>query len=154
MKVRNLFYTAFLILVIILIGGCKGGGGKDPTIPDNGDDDMSQPARWTSTPSTIPVPAGRQVTNLNRVGCFQKIALEHEDGRTFVVTATESAGAPGTVLRLAVSESVDTEKTWSGGAGDYNVAVETTIANGYDANEINQLREWSADIRKDTVADL
>lgn len=143
-----------ILIMVLVFSGC---GKSDDPVSSGVDEPVSSPARWTQTPSTIALVAGRQETPLNRVGCFQKIALEHEDGRTFLVFATESAAVPGTVLRLAVSESDNTDKTWAGGAADYTTAaVETIIANGYElegtpSDSITNLREWSADIRGDYI---
>lgn len=110
---------------------------------------MSSPARWTQSPIVVPVNPGREEVALERVGCFQKISLEHADGRTFLVQAEQSAAVPGAVLRLAVYESISAGKDFSGVG--YVFRSDTTIANGYTANEILGLREWSADLRLDEI---
>lgn len=137
-----------LILPIILLLICSCSRNMNPVT--NQEIPVSSPSRWTQVLADIPIIAGRQEVALERVGSFQKMVAEHSDGRTFIIQAEESAAAPGTVLRLALYESINDSKTFTSPV-NYTFRADTTIANGYSANEIVNLREWSADLRLDEI---
>jgi len=128
------------LMVLILLVGC---GKSNPTEVS----EMSNPARWCHSPVIVePTPAGaRGINTINRVGCFQKQALEDSDGYTYVVVAEDNKA--GATLRIAVYKSTQPNKTFTGNVSDYAFQADTTIANGYDTNSILNLREFSADLR-------
>jgi len=135
---------AYLIMILICLASCHKSNPMEVI-------EMSSPARWTGTPVIVePTPAGaRGINTVNRVGCFQKQALEDSDGYTYVVVAEDDKA--GGTLRIAVYKSTQPNKTFTGLTSDYAFQADTTIANGYDANSILNLREFAVDLRLNKI---
>ena len=130
-------------VMMITVMGCTKGDPVNQELQDGG---KMQPGRWQDA-ITVPIQAGRGAVDC-QIGNFQKRALEDSSGYSYIVEAEDNQA--GAVFRIAIYKSINPLKDFES-TPVYQFLSETTIINGYDADEIVGLREFSAEIRGDAI---